>query len=182
MRIIAGAWRGRTLTAPDGLTTRPTASRVRQALFDVLLHAPWAEGAVEGSAVLDVFAGSGALGLEALSRGADSATFIDNDRAASDAIRRNIAACKATDRATLVTADALALPQGKPHTLVFLDPPYGLDLIPRAIASLSKAGWIAPDALIAAEFGRTDLLPETIMPLAERLHGAARLVIWRQKR
>ncbi|MCW8306234.1 16S rRNA (guanine(966)-N(2))-methyltransferase RsmD [Acidiphilium sp. PA] len=177
-RIIAGAWRGRALGAPQGLTTRPTAGRVRQALFDMLMHAPWAEGAVDGNTVLDVFAGSGALGLEALSRGAANATFIDNNRAAMDMIRRNIAACNATDRARLVPADALNPPQGSPHGLILLDPPYGNDLIPRAIAALDKTGWIAPDALIAAEFGRSDPLPYGIEPLAERTHGAARLVIW----
>ena len=180
-RIIAGAWRGRALGAPPGLTTRPTAGRVRQALFDMLMHAPWAEGAVAGSAVLDVFAGSGALGLEALSRGAANATFIDHDRAAMDMIRRNIAACNATDRARLIPADALNPPQGPPHTLILLDPPYGNDLVPRAIAALAKTGWIAPEALIAAEFGRSDPPPPGIEPLAERTHGAARLVIWRAR-
>ena len=99
MRIVAGAWRGRALQAPPGDTTRPTADRVRQALFDMLLHAPWGgRDAVEGARVLDVFAGTGALGLEALSRGAAFATFIEQDRAALAALRANIATLGAAGR------------------------------------------------------------------------------------
>ena len=99
MRIVAGAWRGRALQAPPGDTTRPTADRVRQALFDMLLHAPWGgRDAVEGARVLDVFAGTGALGLEALSRGAAFATFIEQDRAALAALRANIATLRAAGR------------------------------------------------------------------------------------
>lgn len=180
-RIIAGVWKGRALVAPDGLATRPTAGRVRQALFDILLHASWARQAVVGRQVLDVFAGSGALGLEALSRGAARVDFIEQDRAAIAAIRRNIAACRAEDRAQLVVADALAPPRGSPHDLVLLDPPYGQGLVERTIAALDTAGWVAPEAIIAAEFGKADPLPEEIEPLAERAHGAARLAIWRHK-
>ncbi|MGC9270056.1 16S rRNA (guanine(966)-N(2))-methyltransferase RsmD [Acidiphilium sp.] len=179
-RIIAGAWRGRLLAAPPGLTTRPTAGRVRQALFDTLLHAAWARDAVADRHVLDVFAGTGALGLEALSRGAAHATFIDNDPAAIAAIRHNIAACKAEGRASVRGADALAPPHGGPHALILLDPPYGSGLIADSLAALARSGWIAPGALIAAEFGRADALPDDITPLADRSHGAARLVIWRQ--
>src|SRR5580698_2435785 len=99
MRIVAGEWRGRSLVAPSGTETRPTADRVRQALFDMLMHAPWSGRAViEGAAVLDVFAGTGALGLEALSRGAATAVFIENDATALKALRTNIAACGAGDR------------------------------------------------------------------------------------
>src|SRR5271163_969890 len=96
MRIIGGTWRGRALQAPPGDTTRPTADRARQALFDMLLHAPWGgREAVEDAVVLNAFAGTGALGLEALSRGAATAAFIEHDRAALAALRANIAACKA---------------------------------------------------------------------------------------
>lgn len=178
-RIIAGAWRGRLLATPGGATTRPTAGRVRQALFDILLHAPWAGDAVAAQRVLDAFAGAGALGLEALSRGAAFATFIEQDRAALAAIRHNIAACRAEAKSRIVAADALAPPPGTPHQLILLDPPYGQDLVPAAIAALDARGWIAPGALIAAEFGRTAPLPAGLTPLAERTHGAARLAIWR---
>src|SRR5271165_7315288 len=109
LRIVAGAWRGRVLQAPPGDTTRPTADRVRQALFDMLLHAPWGgHDAIEGAHVLDVFAGTGALGLEALSRGAAFATFIEQDRAALAALHANIATLRAADRTAVLAGDALA--------------------------------------------------------------------------
>ena len=113
MRIVAGDWRGRTLVAPPGSATRPTADRVRQALFDMLMHAEWGgRAAIEGAVVLDVFAGTGALGLEALSRGAASAYFIENDAAALKALRTNVAACKAAARADILAVDALSLRVG----------------------------------------------------------------------
>ena len=178
MRIVAGAWRGRALIAPAGQATRPTADRVRQALFDMLLHAPWGgREVVEGARVLDAFAGTGAFGLEALSRGAAHATFMEHDRAALAALRSNVAACRAEDRATVLAVDVLAAPAGRPCGLVFLDPPYGRDLVPRAIDRLGAMGWIAPDALVVAETGRDEALPELGTLLAERTHGAARVSV-----
>jgi 16S rRNA (guanine966-N2)-methyltransferase len=179
MRIIAGTWRSRPLAAPPGQSTRPTADRVRQALFDMLLHAPWASRAtIEGAQILDAFAGSGALGLEALSRGAAHATFLETDRAALATLRANIAACRAADRATLRQADATLPPPGRPCGLLFLDPPYGKSLIPAALAALDRAGWIAPGALLVAETARDEDLPPLGEMLADRAHGAARLTIW----
>lgn len=178
MRVVAGAWRGRNLVAPPGSATRPTADRVRQALFDMLMHAPWAgPGAVRGARVLDAFAGTGALGLEALSRGAVFATFIERDRAALAALRANVAATGAV--AEVLDADALHPPPGRACGLVFLDPPYGQDLVPRALAALRGAGWIAPDTLVVAEVARGDPSPATGGVLATRAHGAARIEIWR---
>ncbi len=180
MRIVAGAWRGRALSAPPGQTTRPTADRVRQALFDMLLHAPWGGRALmEGALVLDAFAGTGALGLEALSRGAAHATFIEQDRAALSALRANIAACSAAERCTVLPGSALAPPTGPSCGLVFLDPPYGQDLVPRALAALRAAGRLAPGALVVAETGRQEPPPTDAALLADRSHGAARLTIWR---
>jgi len=180
MRIVAGEWRGRALHAPAGQATRPTADRVRQAEFDMLLHAPWGgREVVEGARVLDVFAGSGALGLEALSRGAAFATFMERDRAALVALRANIAACRAEDRCTVLPVDVLAAPPGAACGLVFLDPPYGAELVPRAVARLRTAGWVAPGALLVAETGRGETLPALGTLLAERVHGAARVTIWR---
>jgi 16S rRNA (guanine966-N2)-methyltransferase len=164
--------------APAGATTRPTADRVRQALFDMLLHAPWGGRALlDNAVVLDAFAGTGALGLEALSRGAAHATFIERDRAALAALRANIAACAAA--ATVLAADALRPPPGRPCGVVFLDPPYGEDLVPRVVAALAAAGWIAPGAVIVGEVGRAEALPELGTLLAERAHGAARVGVWR---
>ncbi|MEJ1979126.1 MAG: 16S rRNA (guanine(966)-N(2))-methyltransferase RsmD [Acetobacteraceae bacterium] len=176
MRIVAGAWRGRALQAPPGLATRPTAERLRQAVFDMLLHAPWG-GRLDGLAVLDAFAGTGALGLEALSRGAAAAWFIERDRTALAVLRGNVAACRAT-QATVLAADALHPPPGTPCDLVFLDPPYAQDLLPRALAALRAAGWIAPGALVVAEAGR-DETPDLGTMLAERTHGAGRVTVWR---
>ena len=189
MRIVAGTWRGRALQAPPGDTTRPTADRVRQALFDMLLHAPWGgRDAIEGVHVLDVFAGTGALGLEALSRGAAFATFIEQDRAALAALRANIATLRAADRTAVLAADAPtvmklgaarpATVSGAPCGLVFLDPPYGADLVARALAHLTADGWIAPNALIVAETAHAEP-PLHAELLAERVHGPARINIWR---
>src|SRR5271166_4591915 len=180
MRIVAGTWRGRALIAPQGTTTRPTADRVRQALFDILLHAKWGgREAVEGVRVLDVFAGTGAFGLEALSRGAAHTTFIEHDRAALAALRANIAACRAEQHCTVLAIDALALPPGEPAELVFLDPPYHRHLVPRAVARLRAVGRVAAGALLIAETAR-DEPPPTPQALAERCHGGARISFWRE--
>jgi 16S rRNA (guanine966-N2)-methyltransferase len=110
MRIVAGAWRGRSLVAPPGHGTRPTADRVRQALFDTLTHAQWGgRSTLDSAIVLDVFAGTGALGLEALSRGAASACFIENDAAALMALRANVATCKAERQVEIVATDVLGV-------------------------------------------------------------------------
>lgn len=182
MRIIAGRSRGRLLAAPEGLTTRPTAERARQALFDMLRHAPWGgRELIEGARVLDVFAGTGALGLEAFSRGAAHVTFIEQDRAALAALRRNIAGCKAEGASLLLARDATRPgPAPAPCSLVFLDPPYGRGLVEAALAALAPAGWLAPGAIIVAETAKEEALA---LPghevLAERGHGAALLRVLR---
>lgn len=179
MRIIGGRWRGRRLAAPTGADTRPTADRARQALFDMLMHSPWAAGALPGASVLDVFAGTGAMGLEALSRGAGRACFIENGRPALAALRANIAACKAETVAEVIAADARKPPRGQACGLIFLDPPYGQGLVPAALAALGPAGWIAPGALIVAEVGAEEPPPVEAALLADRLFGAARICAWR---
>ena len=179
MRIIAGRLRGRRLTAPLGDGTRPTSDRARQALFDMLMHSPWAEGSLRDAPVLDVFAGTGALGLEALSRGAARVTFIENGKPALAALRANIAACKAEDATTVIAADARKAPRGQPASVVFLDPPYGLGLVPAALTALAASGWITPGALIVAEVGADELSPVETTLLADRTFGAARVCVWR---
>ncbi len=174
-RIIAGAWKGRKLTAPTGLDTRPTNTRARQAIFDILAHAPWCD--LRGAKVLDVFAGTGAYGLEALSRGAASAVFFEQSPAALTALRQNITACAANAR--IVAGNILTAPPGDPHNLIFLDPPYAQNLIPQALTTLRTRNWLAPGALIIAEFGPGDDM-ETPELLAERAHGKARVKIWRE--
>lgn len=187
MRIIGGAWRGRVLQAPAGLATRPTAERVRQALFDRLLHAPWAgRDWLTGAAVLDGFAGTGALGLEALSRGAGHVTFLEHDRAALVALRANIAACGAQRQCTVVAGDARRppppaalpgeLPAG-PAALVLLDPPYHAGLVVPAAAGLLRQGWIGPATLVVIETALTETVPGAAV--AEFTHGAARMHVRR---
>ena len=179
MRIVAGAWRGRTLKAPPGRSTRPTSDRARQALFDMLMHAPWGGRAtIENAVVLDLFAGTGALGLEALSRGAARAIFVEQDRAALDALRSNITACRAEPCCSVVASDVLRLRSIEQAALVFLDPPYGQDFVPRSIERLRMIGGLLPLALIVAEIGADESWNHA-EPLADRVHGAARLIVWR---
>lgn len=180
MRIVAGAWRGKALSAPSGQTTRPTADRVRQALFDRLMHAPWGgRGVVEGAAVLDGFAGTGAMGLEALSRGAARCAFIERDPAALTALRANVAACGAAARCTVLAADVLRPPLGAPCGLLFLDPPYAAGLVGPAAAALRAAGWLAGGTLLVVEAGRGEALPELGERLAGFEAGAGQVAVFR---
>ncbi len=181
LKIIAGSLRGRTLVAPSGAGTRPTAQRMRQALFDMLMHASWGEGRVVGANVLDAYAGTGALGLEALSRGAATAVFIETERHALAALRANVAACRIEAVSRVVPGDALRPPRavGPASDLVFLDPPYGQELVPRAVAALQASGWIAAGALLVVETARDEALALAGEKLAERAHGAASVTVWR---
>ncbi len=176
MRIIAGAWRGRTLLAPAGLATRPTSDRAREALFSMLQSRL---GSFEGLQVADLFAGTGALGLEALSRGASHCTFVEADPAARDALKRNTAALGAAERADIRAQDATRV-AGGPWHLVFLDPPYGQGLGARAIDSLLAAGALAPGALISLETARNEAVGlAALEAVAERIYGKAKLRLFR---
>jgi 16S rRNA (guanine966-N2)-methyltransferase len=153
MRIVAGKFRGASLEAPKGMATRPTSDRVRQALFNVLEHGP-AHFEFEGARVLDLFAGTGALALEALSRGARYAVLIDDDAAARAAIRRNVEMLSLTGVTKIWRRDATSLGDAgtlQPFDLVFCDPPYGKGLGERALASAAEGGWIAKDAIAVLE-------------------------------
>jgi 16S rRNA (guanine966-N2)-methyltransferase len=186
MRIVAGSLKGRTIAAPDGDAIRPTSDRARQALFNILESGRFrhADGRplLAGAIVLDAFAGTGAVGLEALSRGAAHVTFMDQDRQALALIRRNLAAYDLDDRAAIVQADAANPPSAPtPHMLAFLDPPYGQDLAAPALAALAGRGWLAPDAVVAIELGKRDRLdaPAGFAMLDERRYGRARLIFLR---
>jgi 16S rRNA (guanine966-N2)-methyltransferase len=181
VRIIGGAWRGRRLTAPAGDITRPTADRVRQSLFDMILHAPWGGRAfITDALVLDAFAGTGALGLEALSRGAARAVFFEQDARALIALRANLAACGAQARAQVVARDVTRPGKAsEPAALAFFDPPYGQGLIQRAVNILSSEGWLTPETLLVAEAGRLETVVEPDKLLAHRVHGVAQLLVWR---
>ncbi len=142
------------------------------------MHAPWA-GAdfIRSARVLDVFAGTGAYGIEALSRGAVAASFIENDREALATLRANIALCKIENVSKIIKADALHPPAGAPHDLIFLDPPYGRDLIPQAVAALSATNYFAEGAVFVAELEPGDEFAP-VKVLSERRHGKARLIFW----
>ncbi len=171
MRVIAGSHRGRRLEAPSGDAVRPTADRTREAVFNILAHAGWGAdgGAVlPGARVLDAFCGSGALGLEALSRGAAACTFLDSATAALECTRRNAATLREEARASMIRADALKPPPARePATLAFLDPPYGRDLPGPALTALAAHGWFCPGAVIVVETSAQDVLPP--LPFCELL-------------
>lgn len=179
MRIVAGAHRGRTLVAPKGHSTRPTADRARQALFNILEHAPWAPD-LAGARVGDLFAGSGALGLEALSRGAASCVFVDRDAGARKAVAANAATLGLSDRCEILASDATRLTKHPAATrldLVFLDPPYTEGLAILTLASLLENGWLASEALAIVEVGAREAAPKTLgyALLDERVWGAAKV-------
>jgi 16S rRNA (guanine966-N2)-methyltransferase len=179
MRIVSGLHRGRVLVAPKGHSTRPTADRTRQAMFNVLEHAAWSPG-LRDRRVLDLFAGSGALGLEALSRGARSCVCIDLDEDARAAIGRNALALGLTDAVAIRRADATRLgprPDPAPFDLAFLDAPYGMGLSEPALAGLARHHWLAPEAIVVVErgVGETPLEAPGYETLDSRDWGAARI-------
>lgn len=159
MRIVAGEFRGRTIEAPRGETTRPTTDRVREALMSSLYSL---RGGFEGAVVLDAFAGTGALGLEALSRGAKRAVFYENDTQALRMLERNVAACcKDSKRATVMRKDFLRVPPSAangPFDLVFLDPPYAYDAaeVLAVITGLVDSGVVCADAIVVYEHAVRD--------------------------
>ena len=176
MRIVAGAWRGRPIAAPPGSATRPTADRIRETLFSMLVSRL---GSFEGLRVADLFAGSGALGLEALSRGAGHATFVESDPVALRAIAANAGKLGAMPRIEIRAGSALALPRSAPFDLVLADPPYAED--PAAVlAAVERAQWLAPGGWLAVETARGRKVPPGKLSLdAERDCGPARLTLLR---
>ena len=168
------------MVAPAGLGTRPTAERVRQAVFDRLMHAPWGGRAVvEGAVVLDAFAGSGAMGLEALSRGAGRAVFMERERGALAALRANVAACGAEGRCRVVAGDVMRARAGEACGVVFLDPPYGAGLVAPAVLALRGAGWVSEGALLVVETGVDEAVPDAGEVLASFTAGAAGVTVFR---
>ncbi len=167
MRIIGGRWRGRRLLAPTGKDVRPTADRTREALFNILAHAPLGQAPIAGSAWVDVFCGTGAVGLEALSRGAEACVFIDTDVSVA---RSNATALGLSP--PLLQTDAARLtacPLPRPADFVFLDPPYGRDLLVPALEALERGHWLAPGALIILESAANENIS---LPAQFRLHDA----------
>ncbi len=181
MRIVAGQWRGRPIKAPGGTGTRPTSDRVREALFDMLSSRLGADLGGEGAVALDMFAGSGALGLEALSRGVGHAVFVERDRAALGVLRSNIDALGAGARATVLMGDAFrlavanALPAA-PFSLLLADPPYRIDAarVGGLLVALIEHGAVAPDAIAVYEHDARVVpeWPEGFTGLARRTYGS----------
>ncbi|PWJ22207.1 16S rRNA (guanine(966)-N(2))-methyltransferase RsmD [Jannaschia seohaensis] len=172
MRIVGGRWRGRRLASVGkgdaAARLRPTTDRVREAIFNLIQNGGYG-AALDGTRVLDVFAGTGALGLEALSRGAAEATFIEQGRAALALLRENVALLDAPAR--ILARDARRPGPGTPHDLILMDPPYGRGLGEAAMAALLAQGWVAPGALIVWEDAAAPVLPEGLVQLDSRTYG-----------
>lgn len=175
MRIVGGTFRGRRLAAlgkgDAGAHLRPTSDRVRESLFSMLEGGRFGDP-IDGARVLDLFAGTGALGLEALSRGAAQVTFVDDGRVAQKLLAENIATLGLRDATRVIRASALRLPPAEDAAqLIFLDPPYGKDLGPKALAAARAQGWIAPDALIVWEERGPQDPPEGFTLLEHKTYG-----------
>ena len=178
MRIIAGQWRGRPIEAPPGHATRPTSDRAREGLFSMLASRL---GSFEGLAVADLFAGTGALGLEALSRGAAHCTFVEKDRAALEILRRNIDRLGASDQADMRAQRVEhAPPPARPCDLILIDPPYGSDLAEAALARIAQDGWLAAGAWISIETIAAEIAVPTGLAIeARRRFGKAQITLLR---
>lgn len=178
MRIIAGQWRGRPIVAPKGTETRPTADRTREALFSMLVSRL---GSFEGLRVLDLFAGSGALGLEALSRGAAHCTFVEQDGAALEALRGNVAKLGAGPQSDVRAQSVTALgPAPAPYDLILLDPPYRSGAGVVALERCLRLGWIASGALASVETAKGEAIATDGFEIeTERVHGKAMITLLR---
>ena len=176
MRVIAGQWRGRPLVAPKGDATRPTADRTREALFSMLTSRL---GSFEGLAVADLFAGSGALGIEALSRGAASCLFVDQDGAALDALKANLA--KLGTRGDVRSGSVMALgPARAPLDLIMMDPPYGTGAGLVALDKLARLGWTNAATWVSIETARDEAVEVAGFAIdTSRVHGKARVTLLR---
>lgn len=178
MRITGGSLGGRKLAAPPGRPFRPSAARLRRGVFDLLVHARSpVVPELRGARVLDAFAGTGAFGIEALSRGAAEAVFIDRDPRWA---RRNLAALGLDSRARTISADAGRPPPApRPVDIAFLDPPYGDGLAASALAALARAGWLAQSSLAVVETGAKErpAWPDGFAPVEARRYGAARVTL-----
>ena len=177
MRIIAGEWRGRKLVTPAGMATRPTSDRVRETLFSMLASRL---GSFEELRVADIYAGSGALGLEALSRGAAFAVFVEQEQRAIAAIRSNVDALGAGERTRLLARPAEKVAAEQAFDLIFADPPYAAGSGTKALRHILYSGWPARGAWIAIETARGDLVdPQGCTVEAERDVGRARITLLR---
>jgi len=182
VRIVGGRFRGRGLAGPRSDAIRPTSDRLRETIFNILGHAY--DDPVTDARVLDLFAGTGAMGLEALSRGASFALFVDDGAQARGLIRENVDALGLAGVTRLFRRDATRMGSAKPNepfTLVFCDPPYGKDLAPRALASCAEGGWLAPGTLVVVEEaqGSDVALPIGFEQIERRDYGETKVLFGR---
>ncbi len=184
MRIVGGKLKGRALKSPGSDRVRPTSDRLRETIFDILIHAYG--NPIEGARVIDLFAGTGAMGFEALSRGACLALFVEQTAAACAILRANIQTLGLEKAACVLRRDARKLgnaPDGEEYNLVFLDPPYGRGLAPPALAALRDGGWLAQNSLLVIEesAGARIVLPEGFAQCETRRFGTTQIVLARLK-
>jgi 16S rRNA (guanine966-N2)-methyltransferase len=187
VRIVGGKFKGRSLVTPDGQNTRPTSDRAREAIFNILAHAEWAPN-LEGVRVMDVFAGSGALGFEALSRGADFCLFVETDEAARGAIRDNVETFGLFGTTRVHRRDATQLgvrpgSQAEAFDLVFLDPPYRKGLGEKALEALVSGNWLSENAIIVFEraVDEDDFVTDMWQKINAKTYGAAQILFLQQK-
>ncbi|MBN2751918.1 MAG: 16S rRNA (guanine(966)-N(2))-methyltransferase RsmD [Rhodospirillaceae bacterium] len=177
MRIVAGLYRGRPLAVPEGADVRPTSDRAREAVFNILAHTYSPDVfSLAGVRVLDMCAGTGALGLEALSRGASHVTFVERSSPALAVLADNMRALKVGDAAKVLKTDATHLPRAPiPCGLIFLDPPYADGIVAAALTSAATAGWIGDGAVVVVETANTDtpVWPQGFTPDDRRVYGKA---------
>jgi 16S rRNA (guanine966-N2)-methyltransferase len=184
MRVVGGRLRGRTLAAPKSAAIRPTADRLREALFNILLHSH--DDPVSGARVLDLFAGTGALGIEAVSRGASFALLVDDGAEARALIRANVETLGLGGITRIFRRDATRLGPAhplEPFTLVFADPPYGRGLATQALASARDGGWLAPKAMLVVEEAKDAAfaVPEGFTPLDRRAYDDTEFIFMRHE-
>ncbi|MEM8730426.1 MAG: 16S rRNA (guanine(966)-N(2))-methyltransferase RsmD [Pseudomonadota bacterium] len=179
MRLVAGRFRGRRLAAlgkgDPAAHLRPTSDRVRESLFSMLTHLD----AIADARVLDLFAGTGALGLEALSRGASHVTFVERGRKAVSLIRENVSTLDVQSEVEILARDALSPGPGKPCDLVFLDPPYSRGLGERALVAATAGGWLAPEALVVWEEAQAMAAPKAFDLIDQRRYGDTHVTLMR---
>ena len=176
-RIIAGRYRGRRLKTSAGQSVRPTTDRMRERVFSMLAHGRYPD--MHGARVADLFAGTGALGLEALSRGADHVSFVEKSPTSIACLKANIEALKTTDETHILQISAQSLPAVEaPYDFIFMDPPYHKGLVHPTLESLVDAGWITEDGVIVCELASDDdlVLPPMLELIDERIQGAQRVV------
>lgn len=180
-RIIAGRFKGRRLDVPKGMDIRPTTDRMRERLFSMLMHSRYPD--MQGAVVADLFAGTGALGLEALSRGAAQVTFAEKARASLDCLKGNIATLGAADEVTILPADASKLPHARERCdVIFMDPPYRMGLVRPTLDAILAGGWLAEDGVIVCELATDDRteFPENLTLVDERSQGQQRVAFLMQ--